>query len=155
VTQGPFPVPVFPLVVSASSARDAALVLVDRPLASLTHFTMRSPSLERTCSNIIALFEPRTLAHVNGTCWQTERPIVKINGVFALTVRAACECLGIELSRFAIIERLLDAYPELGPRLLPLQHARVRTDGVRSAQPLVAALIVAHACSVAHLLERG
>jgi hypothetical protein len=116
---------------------------------------MLPASLERTRTNIVALFEPRSLAHVNGTCWGMDRPKSTPHGVLALTLRAACEFLGIEPTRFAIIERLLDAYPELEPRLLPLQRATVRTDRVRAALPLLAALIIAHASSVAHLVEHG
>lgn len=155
MTDESFTVPAFPLVVTASSTRDAALVFVDRPLASPNHFTMRLASLERTSTNVAALFEPRTLVHVNGTCWRMDHPMATPKGALAMTVLAACGFLGIEPTRFAIIERLLDAYPELEARLLPLQRATVRTDRVRAAQPLLAALIVAHACSVAHLVEYG
>lgn len=137
------------------SARDAALVLVDRPLTSPTQFTMKPALLDRTRDNIASLFEPRTLVHVNGTCWRMERPASTAEGAVASTVRAACDFLGIEPTRFAIVERLLDAYSDLEPRLLPLQRATVRTDCVRAAQPLLAALIVAHACSVAHLIQHG
>jgi hypothetical protein len=144
----------FPLVVSATSTREAALVLLERPLATPARFTMKPALLRRTRDNIVALFEPLAVVHVNGTCWHVEHaPTTR--GDLSITVRCACTFLGIEPTRYAIVERLLDVYPELAPRLLPLQRANIRTDRVRAAQPLLAALIVAHACSVAHLVQHG
>lgn len=143
------------MVVTAASARDAALVLMDCPLAAPTRFTMKPPLLVRTRRNLVALFEPRTLIHVNGTRWTIQAPPLTPNGVLAITVRAACEFIGIEPTRFAIAQRLLDAYPEQEPWLLPVARAIIRTDRVRAAQPLLATMIVAHAASVAHLLKHG
>lgn len=136
-----------------------ALVVMKRPLRIGLQVTRVSrapsslPAFGRLRAAALAQFQPVTLVYTNGTHWRFQRPPFTPGNVAATTVRAACAFLGCTPTPSGVVARLLDAYPELEPRLRPVAQARWRTDRVRAAQPLLAALIVAHAVSVAHLMQ--
>jgi hypothetical protein len=150
-----FPAPEFPLAVCAQSGRSAAFVLAQHPLEVEAQFVVETGAFGRLLNDFVGLFQPATLLHVNGTEWRVETAPLSAGSALAITVRAACEFLGCAPTRNSVIARLLDAYPELEPRLRLVAQSRRRDDRVRAAQPLLAALIVAHAASVAHLVKHG
>lgn len=111
--------------------------------------------MQERLRRVVVELEPATLLHVNGTCWRSDTPPPRMAGALAATVRAACDFLGCAPTRKSVVERVVDGYPDLEPRLSPIVRSRSRDDRLRAMQPLLAAMLVAHAASVAHLMKHG
>ena len=145
----------FPLLVIAKSKRRSGIALLRRPLlldiARCSKKSVSRPGLR--------VAPPRAVFLTHATRWQAIPQPAEIAQVAcpvtAIPVTAACEFLECGATVQDATQRVIDAYPQLERRLAPVLEARGRSDTVRNAQPLVAAMIVAHAVSVAHLMKHG
>src|SRR5690606_42031268 len=115
----------------------------------------RQRGFDRAVTNLVRVLARQSRVYVNGTASRPEARPPAPGGAVGLTVKSAGDWLAIEPSRVPVVKRLIDVHPEMEPRLRLVVRSTMRTDRVRAAQPLLAALIVAHAASVAHLVRYG
>ena len=162
----------FPLAVVAVSSRKAGFVVLRAPLAhdvvrswSLRHLgaaLKRRALIERRILHATLWFKPAILLVTHGSRWGVEsasrsriRYILRRIPVSVrfMGLEEACSILGCHRSLKAIAERLLDVHPELEPRI---RHAlNAQSSNARDIRPLLSALAVAHAVSVAHISKFG
>lgn len=145
----------FPLLVVAQSERRSGIALISRPFK-----VERARCTKKHISEIcLGGSTPRAVLVTHATRWRcaprTSSSRQFVCPIVAISVAAACELLECAPTVQAAVARITDGYPELERRFAPLTRAIGRSDAVRNTQPLLAALMVAHAASVAHLMKHG
>lgn len=153
----------FPVLSVALSGRGIGLALLAKPLqlnaAACWESRKGSVGVDARLQRLAS--EPQRVLVTHATLWHRAPSATDVAGLHVetecqfISVEDACRTLESEPTPSAIAERLIDAYPELSGRLERFLQAPGRTDRIRYAQPLLAALTVAHAASVEHLMKHG
>jgi len=165
----------FPLLAVALSNRKVGFVAVESPLRmdppELWHLRQlggpeaRERATRKRLLRAIAYYRPRTVLLAHGTRW-TLTPVdiraarrvsagISDATVEVVTVGDACKVIGCDDSLRAVTLRLCDMYPALEPKLRQFLSGSQRPVDVRDTRPMLSALAVAYAASVAHVVRFG
>jgi len=162
----------FPLIVVALSSRKAGFAAATGPMKidaaqswSVRHVAPdeRLQLLERRILRVVEKFDPETILVTHGSRWRLDARVRTSFRVAAhklglriafFDLEEACRILGCERRLRAAAERVVDSHPDLERRLRPVL-ASPTSPAVRDRRPLLSALAVAHAASVAHLIKFG
>lgn len=158
----------FPVLAVAVTSRRMAYVAMNRPLYldDLRSWETRRArqSMLRRIVGACTWHGVRAVLVCHGSCGLVPVDFLDrlreaipqhVDRLETLGLASAREIIGCDQTHPAIAERLIDAYPEVGKHLAPLSLRRTRTDAVRDARPLLSALAIAHAASVAHIMKFG
>lgn len=153
--------PAFPLLVVAVSRRGCALVAMSGPLSIDARQSWRKPSW-RYVAQVASWLEPRSVLITHGSRLRSRGvPCDLPRGILPADARTetlhlgdACAILGCIPMVTAIAARLIDMYPEQTARFRCFASG-AQSDRARTARPLLSALAVGHAVSVAHLIKFG
>lgn len=163
----------FPLVVLAVSSREVGFVAATGPMRvdAARSWIVRKVApgtrrqfVEARVLEAVAKFDPETVLVTHGTQWSVDEATKKACLDSAMNLRLevafldlgeACDLIGCDRRLHSAAERVTDWFPRFARRLRPALAGRPDRGALRDIRPLLSALTVAHAASVAHVIKFG
>ncbi len=157
--------PAFPLLSLALSTQRSTVIAMASPgrVDATANWTSRNSrpaeKLQQELERLSTRISPRNLLVMDATRWTGSGAVASLVPLeFRERIRPAympledaCAILGCERTLVALAKRLTEAYPEFAPRFECFAKPHLHRDRVRRTRPLLSALAVAHAASIAQL----